>query len=161
MITHAELTSEVTYDPASGMFCWVDVKYPKKEGRFGFRHMEGYLATKIRGKTYRLHRLAWFYMTGEWPPEQIDHINRVRDDNRWSNLRLASHGQNRSNSQIHKNNKLGLRGVKKTQRGQGYTARITHQGKQIYLGYFATVEAAVEARRKAELELHGAYAATR
>ncbi len=161
MITHAELLAEVTYDPETGHFEWREVYYPRRSGPIGWRHVEGYICTKIRGRAYKLHRLAIFYMTGQWPPEQVDHINGDRSDNRFSNLRLASHGENRINAAVNRDNRLGVRGVRKTQRGLGYSARITKNGKQIHLGYFKTIEAAAEARRRAELELHGQFAPSR
>ena len=58
----------------------------------------GYVQIMVDGEKYLAHRLAWFYETGLWPNEQIDHQNTDKSDNAFSNLRLASAGQNRWNT---------------------------------------------------------------
>lgn len=99
----------------------------------------GYRIIKIKYKTYLVHRLAWLYMTGEWPKE-IDHVNRDRADNRWANLRQVTHADNQLNRNIQKNNKSGFRGVW-AHRGKFY-ASIQRFGKKRHLGVFETAEAA-------------------
>jgi hypothetical protein len=86
------------------------------------------------------HRVAWLYMTGEWPSECVDHINGDKLDNRWCNLRAATHTQNNQSS-FDKKNSLGLRGVTKHFRG-GFRATIKVSGKQRSLGYFRCPAAA-------------------
>lgn len=162
MIEHPELTALLTYDPDTGVFHWREPKYPRRpDGVVGFRNDEGYLKTKIRGRTYALHRLAWFYVHGEWPTDQVDHINGKRDDNRMENLRQASQGENRANSKTNHNNALGVRGVRKKQRGTGYEARIRKDGKLISIGYFATIQEAKAAYQAAQRILHGEFASKR
>ncbi len=88
-ITHAELINLYRYDPETGLL------YGKrKETPVGSLNTEGYVKVKIRNKLYSLHRLAWFYVTGEWPKNIIDHKNRVKYDNRFSNLRDVTHIEN-------------------------------------------------------------------
>lgn len=162
MISHDDLLALMAYDPDTGTFHWREYRYPRREDLLvGFRNDEGYLKTKIGRKTYSLHRLAWLYIHGEWPSDQVDHINGVRDDNRLCNLRLASQSENRINSAVNANNKLGIRGVRKTARGLGYAARITKDGRQIHLGYFKTPEEARAARAAATKLLHGEFAPKR
>jgi len=159
MITHAELLSLMTYDPATGVFHWREYKYPRRPDLMvGFVSDEGYLRCKIGSQTYPLHRLAWFYVHKRWPSGQIDHINRDKADNRLSNLRVATHGQNQTNAGAHKTNRLGVRGVRKKQRGLRYEARITHEGRVIHLGHYLTIEEAAAARKAAERLLHGEFA---
>lgn len=70
-----------------------DVARPTGDGR-------GWVNICFDGKTYAAHRLAWYYVTGEWPSMDIDHINRVRDDNRFANLRHISRAENLKNRAV-------------------------------------------------------------
>lgn len=159
MITHAELLSLMTYDPETGIFHWREYKYPRKSDlTVGWTSDEGYRKASIRCKTYPLHRLAWFYVHKRWPRGQIDHINRDKADNRLSNLRDATHAQNKTHTGVYRNNRLGVRGVRKKNRGRRYEARITHEGRVIHLGHYLTIEEAAAARKAAERLLHGEFA---
>ena len=68
---------------------------------------DGYIRIGIDGRSYRAHRLAWLYVNGFWPTSQIDHVNCIRTDNRASNLREATHGENQTNAAAYRNNKIG------------------------------------------------------
>lgn len=91
MLTAERLREVLEYDPAIGVFRWLI----KPCGQIsigdiaGCRHGEGYVQIRVIGRIYLAHRLAWLYMTGEWPISLIDHRNLDRSDNRWSNLREA------------------------------------------------------------------------
>lgn len=111
----------------------------------------GYLATHIGDKYILAHRLAWFLATGVWPKVEIDHVNRLRSDNRWVNLREATKAQNAQNRVVHKNNFLGVRGIRKRPDGF-YEPRLMHRGRAVYLGVFRTLEEAIDARKMAEKE---------
>lgn len=112
----------------------------------------GYRYIGIGCKTYGAHRLAWFYMTGEWPKE-VDHQNRKRDDNRWSNLREATKGQQRQNQSIGRANKTGYLGVRQHRCGK-FEANIGVEGRSVYLGLFPTALGAYRAYLKAKRDLH-------
>lgn len=71
----------------------------------------GYVQIKISGKLYHAHRLAWLYVYGYMPEKEIDHINRIRDDNRIANLREATSQLNSLNTGIYKNNTSGSKGI--------------------------------------------------
>jgi len=108
---------------------------------------EGYVVLHLRRKSFPAHRVAWLLMTGDWPPQgmDIDHINRDRADNRWSNLRLATRSQN-------KNNSIYI-GVTKNVFPDGrvkWRARRVIDGKRVHLGNFDTFAEA----REAYLERH-------
>ncbi len=109
----------------------------------------------IKGKrhTILMHR---FLMTPA-DSQQCDHIDGYGLNNQRSNLRNCSHMENHRNLAIHKSNLLGVRGISQPTTKVGYFARITVHYCQIYLGYFPTLEQAVEARKKAELEHFGEY----
>lgn len=137
-LTQEYLKSILDYDPATGVFTRLVNRQCVKAGeRAGYATEHGYIRIGIAGKGHRAHRLAWLFMTGEWPGGQIDHINGVREDNRWANLREATHGQNRMNA-MSPLNKCGLKGV--TRNGNNWMAQIRVQKQRIYLGTFASKE---------------------
>ena len=124
---------------------------------FTARDTHGYHHGSIFGKLYRAHRVAWALHYGEWPSDQIDHINRDRADNRISNLREASPVQNARNSSVRKDNESGASGVRKRGDCNRWEAHIGGAGSKgkdrRYLGLFETFEDALAARRAAEWEL--------
>jgi hypothetical protein len=142
-ITQSILKSILRYDPETGVFVWLVAR--GKNSRIGEvaggPGSEGYWRIWIDGRFYQAHRLAWLYMTGEWPSAQVDHENVVPNDNRWDNIRGASQSQNKANSRTYRNNALGIKGVRLHSNGQ-YEARLRVNGKLQYLGCFRTIEAA-------------------
>lgn len=161
MLTHARLLELVHYDPATGIFTAKVARKQVKAGqRLGTLVGGGYLACMILSRMYKLHRLAWFYMTGQWPVDEIDHRNRKKADNRWRNLREATRGQNQVNWV--RANKTGFRGVHQlTPRSDGrqrYQAKIRTQGVSFHLGVFDTPEEASAAYIVAAKAVHGEFA---
>jgi hypothetical protein len=155
-LTHERLTSLIEYDPDTGMFTR---KITLGAGRLGRQcgciGSSGYLRTMVDGKSYQNHRLAWFYMTGEWPPHEVDHINFCKTDNRFSNLRCATRAENAAYKKP-RQTRLGLpRGVIRSL--NKFAARIMVRGKFHYLGRFETPEAAHEAYRQAAIKYHGEF----
>jgi len=121
------------------------------DGR-GFRR----IVIKQCGGAWLAHRLIWIYLFGPIPKDaEIDHINRIKDDNNISNLRLAKHTETCANDTIKKNNKSGFKGVCKVR--YGWRADITYKGKRLHIGNFKTVEEAHEAHVKKENELKGEF----
>ena len=106
---------------------------------------KGYKRVRYMGRQLLQHRVAWHIMTGQWP-EQIDHINGDRADNRWINLREASHSVNSRNSARRKDNYSGVAGVAYREHTGRYRARIHIKNKDIYLGDFDTLLDAAAAR---------------
>ena len=96
-------------------------------------------------------------MTGEDPPAFIDHINHDRHDNRWENLRLATPAQNSQNSRGHGKYK---KGVAKSTCGITFEAKITVDGKKVFLGCFNTEDEAHQAYCDAANRIHGLFACT-
>jgi len=92
--------------------------------------------------------------TGAWPPDQIDHVNGVRTDNRIENLRSVTHAENGRNQAIPRNNTSGVMGVARRTRGKKWHAQIKVGGKQIHLGSFDDKDEAIAARAAADIE-HG------
>jgi HNH endonuclease len=150
----------MSYNPETGEFTrLVTVAYRAKKGmRAGSRMANGYRQISIDGHFYYEHRLVWFWMVGSWPEHEIDHVDRNKQNNRWSNLRLAPTGalQN-ANRGAQRNNRLGLRGVCQTSAGK-YTAEIQIGGRSKRLGTFFSPEEASEAYSKAAIEAWGEFA---
>ena len=157
-LTVAALRELISYDPETGIFQWKTRRRGRLlSGHVGDRTRSGYLRVGISYQRYLLHRLAWLYMTGEWPKDQIDHINRIRADNRFANLREVTNGENQQNMvRAKRQNKTGLLGAHKANpaAGKGYYARIAVNGKTIQLGYHKTAEAAHAAYIEAKLKYH-------
>jgi HNH endonuclease len=107
---------------------------------------ERYIRIGIDGRVYRAHRLAWFYMTGEWPEYGVDHIDLDPTNNRWENLRAADQSQNAVNTRRRKDNTSGFKGVSKTANGR-WQARLYVKGKKIVVGTYATPQEAFNAYR--------------
>lgn len=98
-ITQDYLKEVLDYNPETGIFTWKIDKGTGKAGCLAANHnSKGYIRIGLDGTSFTAHRLAWLYVYGEWPKGHIDHINRIRDDNRIVNLRIVSireNGQNR------------------------------------------------------------------
>lgn len=133
-----QLKSRYHYDPETGI--WTNLTYPNR--KVGTKHL-GYIWVQIDGRKYSAHRLAWFYMTGAWPVNQIDHKDTDRSNNKWNNLREATRSQNGANRHPQRNTLTGIKGVRITI--YGYQARIRYNGKLHCLGTYDTPEEAKEA----------------
>ena len=156
-LTQARLKELLHYDPETGVFTWrVRRNQNVPAGhRAGHVNKRGYRMINISHDLYAAHRLAVFYMTGQWPEDDIDHRAGARDDNRWNELRELTRTENMQNLQgAHRDSKTGLLGVAPT-RGR-FGAYIRANGKNRYLGSFDTPELAHAAYIKAKRELHPA-----
>jgi|SRR5882672_6879863 len=156
MLTVGELKNILDYNPGTGIFRWKVSKSGIKRIVAGHNHPNGYVHITINGRYYGAHRLAWLYMTGEWPPCQVDHKNRVGTDNSWSNLRLATVQQNSVNRGPTKKNKLGVKGVRLTANNT-YEAFIWEDDRSKHLGCFKTCEEARLAYLRMAKKMHGEY----
>ena len=116
----------------------------------------GYIKIRVADKKFSAHRLAWLYMTGRLPKEQIDHIDGVHSNNSWENLREATAKQNCENLPLKRNNISGFRGVSWHAKNKKWVAIVGHQRKYYRLGYFNTAEEAgkAAAAKRAELFTH-------
>src|SRR6266852_2833677 len=107
------LKSILHYEPETGAFIRLSVRNPRHRlGETAGRiDAKGYIIIEINGKSYRAHRLAWFYMTGKWPEDEIDHKDLNKSNNAWLNIREATNQQNKYNRSPTIKNKLGIKGV--------------------------------------------------
>lgn len=152
------LKSKLHYDPGTGVWTWlVSFNNGTVAGsRAGDIKRNGYRHIGVCGKRYLSSRLAWFYMTGKWPEEEIDHINGCPSDDRWSNLRAASRSQNLANTKLYQTSSVGFKGVTRNGIG-GYMAQITVNRKRMYLGTYRTPEKAHEAYKAAAKKYFGRF----
>ncbi len=149
----------ISYDPKTGYFHWASARRKIKIGdRAGTIGNRGYRVICINRRDYLEHRLAWFYMTGKWPAAQIDHLNMVRDDNRFCNLREATNSQNGQNRKVQSNSKSGLRGVSWSKASKKWNARIKVNGTYLHLGLFDCPASARIAYVIAADKYHGEFA---
>jgi len=156
MMTLKYLSREISYDADTGFFHWVRSGKGRILGRCaGGRASDGYILICINGHRYPAHRLAWLFVHGEWPSGQIDHINRIKSDNRIANLRLAHAWENAHNKGLQSNNTSGAKGVR-FKKG-AWEASFMVRGNRVYLGRYRTVSEAVAARDAFGLAHAGAF----
>lgn len=153
MITREDVAALLSYDERSGVFTW-----RKSGSRAGKVQSRGYVQILIRGRAYYAHRLAWFYVHGEWPPSQIDHINCEKADNRIANLRLATRSQNQANRGVQPNNTSGFKGVTWCGPRGKWRAEIKVNRRKVCLGSFERLEDAAVAYEHAAKRYFGEFA---
>ena len=135
-----------------GSLIWKISKGTKRIGSVaGTFNQTVYSDVKIDGKQYKAHRLIWLWHHGYMPEGDLDHINRVKSDNRIENLREVSRSCNMRNRGNYKTNKSGVKGVY-TCKGLGnvWVSHIAVNGKLYKLGYFKCFDEAVLTRLAAE-----------
>ena len=141
--TQEYLKSRIRYCPATGLFFR---RFKKGEKLIIARHKAhgntDYVKIRFAGKKYYGHRLAWLYMTGEFPDGGIDHADRNGLNNAWQNLRLASASQQRMNAQVRADNTSGFKGVHLHKPTGKWLASIGYKGERKHLGLYATPDEA-------------------
>ena len=156
-ITQERLKSLLTYDPGTGEFRWRAKRPRCTVGALaGTTTYHGYTVIKLDGATYRAHRLAWLYMFGTWPDTELDHVNRIRSDNRAVNLRKATRFLNCQNREKPAKAHSRYIGVSKGFAGKRWRAYIDKDGRRVTLGVFDTEQAAIKARKNAERQMYAA-----
>lgn len=159
LVTAAQVRERLNYDPQTGVFSWRVKPRSAKHGEApGGYDRHGYLMISIGYRKYFAHRLAWLYVTGEWPREEIDHINGRTGDNRFDNLREATRRQDLMNTRPHKGNRSGIKGVSWYPQTSRWHARIQFKGKQRSLGYYHSRDDAAAAYAEAAKMTFGEFA---
>lgn len=160
MNTNQDMTERLreflSYDPEAGVFLWKAVPSQRvKVGSVaGSRNGNGYWKIGLDGRKHYAHRLAWLFVHGEWPADEIDHVNGIRDDNRLTNLRQATHAENCQNLSMNGKNRSGHPGVSWCARDRKWRADIKIHGRTRYIGYYDSIEDAIAARKAAKAEVH-------
>ena len=164
MITQDLLKELLQYNPETGLFTWRkrDLSHFKSVGsmrswntRFankeaGQTDSDGYRQINLFYTNHRAHRLAFLYLTGEFPPIHVDHINGNRRDNRWVNIGAVCRQENQMNMAMRSDNTSGSSGVCWDRWAGKWKAYIFVDGKNKNLGRYSKKEDAIEARKSAE-----------
>lgn len=146
-LNHEVVLSLINHNPESGEFT-------RKNGKqCGTKTTKGYIHVRLLGKKRLAHRLAWFYVYGEWPEHEIDHINGVKDGNRICNLRKATRQQNEWNKPQPSTNTSGVKGVRFMSSRGKWRADCVRKT----LGYFDTKQDAINALIKHRSENQGEF----
>ncbi len=158
-MTKKELTKDrlcelLDVDVEKGIFVWKHTMggKAKKGQEAGALTVNGYVAIRIDKRDYLAHRLIWLYVYGAFPSLHIDHIDRDKTNNTPSNLRIVNEKQNGENRSLASKNSSGHRGVffRKNLTSKPWHVNIMSNRKTIHIGYFATLDDAIKARRIAE-----------
>jgi hypothetical protein len=157
-LTQKRLRHLFIYDHCSGVFTRLVTVSNQLAGTVaGNPDSKGHIQISVDGRRYLAHRLVWLYIYGHFPRTEIDHINRLRNDNSLSNLRLVTHAQNCQNAGLRKDNTSGIKGVSWNKIRKKWHASICDNKKTIHLGYFDCVNAAADIVAQKRNELHGAF----
>lgn len=160
-LTQARLKELLHYDPETGHFTWLKTRNARTApagARAGATITPGYCQIKVDCRPYLAHRLAFLYMLGSFPAAEVDHINRIRSDNRWVNLRPATSRDNAGNKGLLRNNTSGHRGVSWHKVTGKWQVRGRCDGRGVQLGFFDSLEEAAEVSRKWREESFGEFA---
>lgn len=153
ILTQTRLKELLVYSPDTGIFIWKDTRGGAKKGVVaGSINVHGYVMLMIDYKSYFAHRLAFLYMEGHFPENEVDHKNRDRADNSWANLLGVSRSCNMKNTKVYKTSKSGITGVGWHKRNGKWRVRIKVFGKRLYLGTFKTKLEAAQARWEGEVK---------
>lgn len=152
MLTAARLRELLHYEPKTGV--WTVIKaYGRRRVGEKVDHILGkYRGITIDGKQYLSHRAAWLYMKGQWPTITVDHKNRKKNDNRWSNLRSASYQQQMCNSKLRSGTKSLHKGIFKLK--EVYKVYFDWDYQRTYLGTYKTLKEAMKVRTAYEIKFH-------
>ncbi|KXJ56568.1 MAG: hypothetical protein AXW12_00615 [Thalassospira sp. Nap_22] len=158
MISLIRARELLDYNPDTGAFKWIVPRKGAKAGRVaGSSNNHGYIRICVDGEHYLAHRLAFIWMTGKCP-EFVDHINGVRNDNRWGNIRAATASQNQMNKRSRKRSSSRFLGVRWQKRDRRWLAQIRVNRKAHHLGSFSTEIEAALAYNSAASEHFGVFA---
>lgn len=160
MTTQERLKDLLDYDPDTGVFRWrPDLNRNGIRSGYvaGYRRKDRYVCVRVDGKSYLAHRLAFIWMTGKCP-ELIDHINHDPSDNRWKNLRPATHAQNMRNMRSRTGSSSKYLGVSWGKASGKWRSEIKVDGNSKHLGLFANEAEAAKAYDEAAKKHFGEFA---
>lgn len=131
------------YNPDTGVFTWVAPtnRRIRVGARTGQIRPDGYVQLQVDGVRYLAHRVAWCYVYGDWPPGELDHINRARNDNRIANLHVVTRSENMRNQSAARGSNPYL-GVSLHKASGRWAAQLSIAGHNTHLGLFDTAEQA-------------------
>lgn len=145
------------YEPDTGKFFWVKTVGPAKKGtEAGGLNNHGYVRIRVFGKKVFAHRLAWLFSYGEWPTDELDHVNAIRDDNRINNLRVADRSKN-SHRAKKTLSSSGFRGVYEHPQKMHTEKRWMARASRKHIGLYSSPEEAYKAYCDFVEKTHGEF----
>lgn len=153
MITQEQLKAKLKYDSETGVFRW-QMGTRLAGSKAGHLDNTGYIRIRVFDKLWQAHVLAWLYVTGSLPSGPLDHVDRVRTNNAFSNLRIASAQTQSHNTGLRVDNKAGVKGVAFDKFTGRWKAHFTADGFTKTIGRFGTLEEATRAREEYAREWH-------
>jgi hypothetical protein len=157
-LTVERLREALSYDPETGIFRRKIRMGNKLAGEIaGQPHPKGYWTVSVDSHRYLAQRLAWFYVTGEWPPDETDHFDLNKRNNAFENLRLATSSQNKANRPNY-SNASGVKGVGWSKQKGKWRARLSFKPKGKHLGFFDRLEDAAKAYEHGAKQHFGEFA---
>lgn len=159
-LTAERLRQVLSYDPSTGLFTWLVTlsnRSPKGKVAGAPDKRHGYVCIRIDGALYFAHRLAFLYVNGEFPPEQVDHIDCNPSNNKFSNLRAASLQENCRNVSVSTANTSGFKGAHWDKQCGKWRASISNKNRTVNLGTFPDPVSAYAAYCKASDKYHGEF----
>ena len=158
MLTQERLKELLTYNLETGVFTRNLTRCGALAGAVaGSVTRKGYRYIKIDSKGYMMHRLVWLYLYGQFPKEQLDHIDGDKLNNKASNLRDAITSQNCVNQRGRKNNTSGFKGVILEKSSGKWVAQCNANGEHYYLGMYDTPQEASNVRETFAKENHAEF----
>lgn len=157
MIDQKRLIEVITYDPETGNFAWRHSRSGRRDGVVGSLDANGYVRACIDGKRYLLHRLAFLYMTGAFPENHVDHVDRDKLNNSWRNLRKAVPLENNKNVGLRVVNTSGATGVWWEKDRCRFRVGIKTNGRTIYGNRHKSFDDAIRQRNEMVVEYHGTF----
>jgi hypothetical protein len=150
-LTQKRLKEVLVYNPKTGIFMWKKTGPGRKKTKIaGGIDVHGYRVINIFYTQYKAARIANLYMLGYLPENQMDHKNKIRDDDRWKNLREVSAQCNLRNCCVYKNNKSGVTGISFGKKDNRWLSDMRVNNKTIHLGQYKDKTDAIKARWEAE-----------
>jgi HNH endonuclease len=156
MLTQQRLFEVLQYSPETGLFTWNSKCGQGKSlvgATAGWIARKGYRRIEIDGVAYMAHRLAFLYMSGKWPENQVDHLDCNPDNNRWTNLADVDCATNMKRRKINARNTTGCPGVRYNARNDRWVVTIQCDGVRRFLGNFLNKTDAIARRIEAEQAL--------
>ena len=146
-LTVEKLKEHLSYNSDTGIFHRIN-----SSAKVGTLTPKGYLKIHLLKKSYQAHRLAWLYVHGIMPEDQLDHENHDKTDNRIENLREVSNQENLKNQSMRSTNTSGFVGVYWDNKQEKWSSQIMVDAKCIFLGRFKSKQGAIKARKLANVK---------
>jgi hypothetical protein len=142
-ITAAEVRDLFSYDPETGRLAWRESGRGRVAGGVAGYFDRWRVIVVVGGVRYRVHRLAWLHVHGEWPKHHIDHINGDPQDNRIANLRDVKPTVNNQNRRdASRRSKTGVLGVMRASTSGRFRVSMSFMGKALSVHSFDSTEEA-------------------